>query len=121
MGPIVVMTLDLDALRAGLVALVASPGEIPPEQVPGLVADLARAQTALLAAACRPSTVVHRVGRAPERGPHARGEEAAETIGVTPRWVYRNAKMLPFTRPISRRIVRFSRCGIQRWLASRRT
>jgi excisionase family DNA binding protein len=47
-------------------------------------------------------------------------DEAATLLGVSRRWLYRHGKTLPFTRPISRKVVRFSRAGIQRWLATRR-
>lgn len=47
--------------------------------------------------------------------------EAATELRVTPRWLYRHAKTLPFTRKLSRKVLRFSRSGIARWVASRRT
>ena len=114
------MSLDLSLLRASLATLVASSGEIPPEQVPDLVAELARAQAALLSAASRPPAAVHRVSDRPDEDRMLDVDEAATLLGVTKQWVYRHAKQLPFTRSISPRIVRFSRIGIQRWLATRR-
>ncbi len=47
-------------------------------------------------------------------------EEAAALLSVTPRWLYRHAKTLPFARKLSRKVLRFSRAGIARWLASQR-
>ncbi|MBI1797869.1 MAG: helix-turn-helix domain-containing protein [Candidatus Eisenbacteria bacterium] len=46
--------------------------------------------------------------------------EAAALLGVTPRWLYRHARTLPFTRKLSRKCLRFSRAGIERWLATKR-
>ena len=48
-------------------------------------------------------------------------DEAAAMLRVSPRWLYRHAKALPFCRKLSRKVLRFSRSGIGRWLASRRT
>jgi predicted DNA-binding transcriptional regulator AlpA len=47
-------------------------------------------------------------------------EEAAESLGVTPTWLYRHAKSLPFTKRISRKVLRFSEAGLRRWQANRR-
>ncbi len=46
--------------------------------------------------------------------------EAAELLGVTPQWLYRHAKALPFTCSLSRKCLRFSRAGILHWLKTRR-
>ena len=48
-------------------------------------------------------------------------DEAAAVLGVKPRWLYRHAARLPFTRRLSPRVVRFSEAGIRAYLtASRR-
>ena len=46
--------------------------------------------------------------------------EAAEVLSLSPRWLYRHAKTLPFTRKLSRKVLRFSRAGLHRWLATKR-
>ncbi|MGH7547591.1 MAG: helix-turn-helix transcriptional regulator, partial [Gemmatimonadales bacterium] len=38
-------------------------------------------------------------------------DEAAALLGVTPQWLYRHAKELPFTCSLSRKCLRFSRAG----------
>ncbi len=48
-------------------------------------------------------------------------EEAGRLLGVTPRWLYRHAKRLPFTKRLSRKALRFSEKGLRRWLAARTT
>ena len=46
--------------------------------------------------------------------------EAAAMLRVSPRWLYRHAKTLPFARKLSPKVLRFSRVGIVRWLATKR-
>ena len=46
--------------------------------------------------------------------------EAAASLRVSPRWLYRHARTLPFARKLSRKVLRFSRAGISRWLATKR-
>jgi len=46
--------------------------------------------------------------------------EAAAMLKISPRWLYRHAKTLPFARRLSRKVLRFSRAGIARWLATKR-
>ncbi|MGH7568173.1 MAG: helix-turn-helix transcriptional regulator [Gemmatimonadales bacterium] len=48
-------------------------------------------------------------------------DEAAAVLGVTPQWLYRHAKDLPFTCSLSRKCLRFSRAGILHWLKARRS
>jgi excisionase family DNA binding protein len=43
--------------------------------------------------------------------------EAAERLGMSPDWVYRHAKQLPFTRRVGRRALRIDPDGLVRWLA----
>ena len=110
-------------LRVSLDSLLADPSratQVPREEAVALLVELATLQVALLTAASRPSTVVHREAERPEQDRMLDVGEAAGMLGVTKRWVYRHGKQLPFTRPISRKIVRYSKVGIQRWLASRR-
>ena len=47
-------------------------------------------------------------------------DEAATMFRVSPRWLYRHAKDLPFARKLSRKVLRLSRSGITRWLATKR-
>jgi hypothetical protein len=123
------MNLDLHQLRSQLSALAASPPEIPAEEATSLVAELAHAQSALLAMAHRAPTI----NSSPQEPPPAASapacgkadlftiDEAAAMLRVSPRWLYRHAKNLPFSRKLSRKVLRFSRAGIARWLATRRT
>jgi len=47
-------------------------------------------------------------------------EEAAEMLSMSPDWLYRNAKKLPFTRRLGHKMLRFSQRGIVKWLESRK-
>lgn len=46
--------------------------------------------------------------------------QAAELLTVTPRWLYRHAKRLPFTRRLSRKALRFSEAGLLRYRDAKR-
>ena len=46
-------------------------------------------------------------------------DEAAQMLAVSPDWLYRNAKKLPFTRKLGPKMLRFSNQGIKKWLATR--
>ena len=104
-------------------ALLADPSratQLSPEEAVALLGSLATLQVALLRTACSPAEAQHRKVEGPEQDRMLGVEEAAQVLGVTKRWLYRHAKQLPFTRPISRKIVRFSQSGIARWLAAKR-
>ena len=47
-------------------------------------------------------------------------EQAAGLLAVSPDWLYRHAKKLPFTRKLGPKMLRFSHEGILKWLATRR-
>lgn len=47
-------------------------------------------------------------------------EEVAQSLGVTPRWVQRRARRLPFARQLSEHAIRHSEPGLKRWMAHRR-
>jgi len=46
-------------------------------------------------------------------------EETAKLLGMSVKWLYRNAPKLPFTRKLGRKTLRFSHLGIQKYLATR--
>ncbi len=47
-------------------------------------------------------------------------EKAAEILSVSPDWLYRHGRQLPFTRKLAPRVLRFSAQGIQKYLATRK-
>lgn len=112
---------DRAALLGSLLVDPSRATEVPREEAVALLAALAALQGALLRAACRPAETQYRKLEGPEQDRMLTIEEAAELIGVSRRWLYRHAKTLPFSRKLSRKVLRFSRAGIARWLATRRT
>lgn len=58
--------------------------------------------------------------REPERENLLTAEQAAPILGVTPRWLYRHSKKLPFARHLSRKVLRFSETGLRKWQATKR-
>lgn len=47
-------------------------------------------------------------------------EEASKMLSVSPDWLYRHAKQLPFSRKLGPKMLRFSYQGIQKYLATRK-
>jgi excisionase family DNA binding protein len=58
-------------------------------------------------------------GHAPEPDQLLTVDEAAQVLGVTPRWIYRHARTLPFTVRLPGRAVRFSEQGLARYVERR--
>jgi len=46
-------------------------------------------------------------------------DEVAARLNVSRRWVYHHSKRWPFTRRLSRKVLRFSKAGFEKWLAQR--
>ena len=114
-----------DVDRTVLSALRQAPGrasEVPVEQIPALVAELASEQAALSAiqgmlTARLLMTPAEHVSNGGDRLLTA--AQVAGVLGVTKRWVQRRARRLPFSRRISVRSVRYSEAGLNRWMANR--
>ncbi len=100
-----------------IAALLADPANIPPDQIPAVLSHLSAIQTTLTA----------RLLNVP-RPPVSSGDadqlltvdDASRILEVTPKWLYRHADRLPFTRRLSRKALRFSEAGLRKWLATRR-
>lgn len=106
-----------DALAA-LRALLADPRQadsISPEEAAALMANLAAAQWALASRIRLPAAAMPEP-RTDEADRLLTPVEAAERLGVTSRWLYRHAHQLPFTRRLSRKVLRFSEAGLRRYL-----
>lgn len=63
-------------------------------------------------------------GKAPRRDQEPEklltAQQVAETLNVTPRWVYDHADSLPFMRRVGSRSLRFSSRGLEKYLAQPR-
>ena len=122
------MRISSGAEHRPLLALLEMPervSEVPLEQIPALVAEVASEQAALSAIQ---GALTVRLLVTP--GAHDSGtdgdrlltaEEVAHVLGVTKRWVQRRARRLPFARHISVRSVRYSEAGLKRWMMARTT
>lgn len=86
---------------------------IPEEQIPAVIAQLAAVQSQLAARLLtNPS---RRVAEPIEKDTLLTADQAAPLLGVTPHWLYRHWKQLPFARRLSRRTLRFSEIGLRKW------
>jgi predicted DNA-binding transcriptional regulator AlpA len=96
--------------------------DVPLSAIPSLMTQTAALQAAL---ATRLATAsITPGGPARERAPESERlltpHEAAALLGMTVTWLYRHAGRLPFARRLSRKALRFSEAGFQRWLATRK-
>lgn len=71
-------------------------------------------------------SVVAELGAKPSESTHPEDQlltvdEAAQVLGQTTKWLYRHADKLPFTRRLSRRNLRFSKLGLQKYVARKRS
>jgi hypothetical protein len=93
--------------------------EVPAEQIPAAIAQLAAAQSTLAARMMTAATTAQSA-RHDEETNWLSVEEAAAKIGRSPRWFYRNAKRLPFLKRLSRKVLLVSEAGMMRWVASQK-
>lgn len=47
-------------------------------------------------------------------------EKAAQMLSVSPDWLYRKARKLPFSRKLGPKMLRFSHLGIEKWIATKK-
>jgi hypothetical protein len=95
--------------------------EVPTEAIPPLLAQLAAAQSALAARLLCSRTIEADQQSLQEKDSLLTAEQAAILLNVTPRWLYRHAKRLPFARKLSRKVLRFSEIGLRKWQAIKRS
>src|SRR5207253_3144163 len=93
--------------------------ELSPVEAASALVELAGLQAAV-AARLRSASPVAQVNQSPEEDRLLTAEDVAARFGRSVAWVYRQAKHWNFTRRITRRTVRFSEAGLQRFLAQRR-
>ena len=105
-------------------AVAAEPAHAAALPLAITVAVLARCTIAHGALVARLLTLLAE-GPQPEKQGHENDRlltatEAAALLGVTPRWLYRHARRLPFARRLSRKVLRFSEVGVRRYLETHR-
>lgn len=99
-----------------LESLLRNPEQIAPEQIPGVLAQLAAAQGLLAARLFSREEAC--VGKQSNGDRLVAIGEAAEKLGVTPDWLYRRGDKLPFVVRMGRN-VRFSEQGIEKYIRQR--
>ena len=103
--------------------LAAHPGracELAPAVAADLLVRVAGLQPVLLARVLSATTERGGQTEPPAEDRLLTPAEAAARLGTTLRWLYRHANRLPFTRRLSRKVLRFSEVGLARWLAARK-
>jgi hypothetical protein len=90
--------------------------DLGPTEIPALLSQVAALQSAL---AARLLAVQGHHVSLPAEDQLITVTEAAERLGTSHDWLYRNAPKLPFTVCIAPRQVRFSVKGIERYLHAR--
>jgi predicted DNA-binding transcriptional regulator AlpA len=113
------MSTELEALLRSLLAHPATLGTLTPEQGQALASTL-RTVMGVEQPPAPPAPTPATSAPAWSETDLLTVEEAAAALRVSPRWLYRHARTLPFTRKLSRKVLRFSRSGIARWLATKR-
>jgi predicted DNA-binding transcriptional regulator AlpA len=101
--------VTLRALRADLVRLAT---ESPPEELPALIGRLEAAKATAWARLVSPAAP-NGSGRT-DSDENLSAAATARRLGVSVEWVYRNARRLPFSVRIGRRVL-FSAAGLERW------
>jgi hypothetical protein len=111
-------------MNINLAEIISDPkraGDVQKDAIPLLMAQLVAVQSALLA---RFLTDPHsQSAQVPnnEKDILLTADQAAPLLNVTPNWLYRHARQLPFSRRLSRKVLRFSEAGIRRWQAIKKS
>src|ERR1044072_8620720 len=116
------MTGERGALLAGILTDPTRAQELGTTEAIILIAEVAVIQATLATRIATQSEQVRYPPSAAARVEEDRlltVDEAASRLGVTRQWLYRHSKELPFTRKLSRKALRFSESGMQRWQEAR--
>ncbi len=109
----------IESLKQQLQDLLRDARELPVEQIPVLLIHLSACQAALATVLGTPAS--SRDGNeAPAEDRLLTPREAAALLGTSPKWLYRHHRRLPFSRQLSRKTLRFSQVGLQRWMSTRK-
>ena len=94
--------------------------EIPVEKIPAVLQAVTVLQGVLVTRLLNSLTKIDPSNSALETDRLLTAQEAASLLGVTPQWLYRRYRSLPFARRLSRKVLRFSELGLRQWLAAHR-
>ncbi|OGH58419.1 MAG: hypothetical protein A3G34_08080 [Candidatus Lindowbacteria bacterium RIFCSPLOWO2_12_FULL_62_27] len=81
-----------------------------------MLIKISRLQTALLIRAVVPAVENCSDEKLPDRDRLLTPEETGKRLGRSVRWIYRNAKNLPFAVKLSRKCLRFSEARLTKWI-----
>jgi hypothetical protein len=90
------------------------------DDLPALIGELEAARAAAWARLVIPAPPASASQPAEPNDEMLTPQAAAAVAGVTVRWLYRHTRGLRFRRDLSRKVVRFERSGLVRWIAARR-
>ena len=110
------MNPDAQEVLASLDELLA---QTPVERLPALLAALHARHGAALTRLEATTWATPDPTRKPVDDENLSAKATAQRLGVSESWVYRNARNLPFTRRIGRRVL-FSSRGLEKWNRQRR-
>ena len=102
-----------------LVELKEEIGDLSPQEIPAILGELEELKAAAWAQLLAPTNGSNPAATKPQDGRWLTAAEAAALLRVTPRWLYRHQKKLPFARRLSRKCIRFSEAGLRRWQAKK--
>lgn len=91
---------------------------VPDDELPDVLAALRELEARVWLRLRQPSAP-NGVSTAPEGDKLLKVDEAADILGVEPRWLYDRSDDLPFARKLAPRTLRFSERGLYRWLEPR--
>ncbi|HYV18622.1 MAG TPA: helix-turn-helix domain-containing protein [Verrucomicrobiae bacterium] len=101
----------------------ARAADVPAAALPVVLGQLAELQAVFLARLVSNGNG-HAAPPTPSAPPETErlltAEQAAELLGVAPRWLYRHADQIPGARRLSRKCLRFTEAGLRRYLANAR-
>jgi predicted DNA-binding transcriptional regulator AlpA len=111
--------------EATLAEIIANPQKVqdlPAESIPAVLGEIEHIRASLWARmmSANGNSPSHEQQKVGGEDKLLTAEEAAAILKVSSRWLYRHAKKLPFTRRLSRKVLRFSEAGLRKWQGARR-
>jgi hypothetical protein len=112
----------MTAAEAVFAALDQAIAQAPSEARPGMVVALAARLAQLGAGMAAPNSDARVPVAAEPSEQLLTPEQAVEAVGghVSMKWLYRHTRGLKFRRDLSRKVVRFERSGLLRWVATKK-
>jgi len=110
---------ELNALLIGLRSQLETNGEIPADEIPGVLGLLRTIEITLLAKQLRARSPAPAIQEETPTDRWLTAEEVACRLRRTKGWGYRQARRLPFAKRPSRKTLLISESGLVRWMDHR--